>query len=81
MPGLVRAQQSEPRPQSGTLQGERGRAAFFLEKKKAAPLAALKVGRACPPYPASGIVTQMGGNHAGGSVASAIKPGPKGAHE
>jgi hypothetical protein len=38
----VRAQRSEPRPQSGTLQGERGRASFSLQNwGKVAPLAAL----------------------------------------
>ena len=81
MPGVVRAQQSEPRPQSGTLQGERGRAAFFLETGKAAPLAESFRGRHCRPYLASGIVTRMGGNRSVGSVAPAIKPGPKGSPE
>jgi len=65
-------------PKSGTLQGERGRAAFSLETGKVAPLAASFRGRHCRPYLASGIVTRMGGNRSDGSVASAIKPSPKG---
>jgi hypothetical protein len=60
------------------LQGERGGASFFLETGKAAPLAALNTGRACPSYSALGIVTRMGGNGIAGSVAAAIEPGPKG---
>jgi hypothetical protein len=78
VPGVVRAQQSEPRSQSGTLQGERGRAAFFLETGKAAPLAASLRERQCRPYLASGIVTGMGANRSAGSVAPATNASPKG---
>src|SRR3546814_7643026 len=63
---------------SSDLQGVRGRASFFLGtgKGRAAGCAQCRAG--LPPYPASGMVTRMGGNGMAGSVAPAIQPGPKG---